>query len=29
MAEEFRQQVERSTDAGRGVLADAYQALLR
>jgi hypothetical protein len=28
-AEEFRQEVERYTDAERVVLADAYQALLR
>jgi hypothetical protein len=28
-AEEFRQEVERYTDAERVILADAYQALLR
>ena len=28
-AEEFRQQVERSTDAERTILAEAYRALLR
>jgi len=28
-AEEFRQQVERYTDAQRAILADAYRALLR